>query len=117
VDDGEFTRRVVDMTIRKAVPVGLRAAARVNPKYAPALEAAAVRCEQEGTREACKAAQKAAAAAATAAAADDAAAAYAAYAVACDTSLAQYAEWVVEILIDMHAPGCQWLDLVPKEAA
>jgi hypothetical protein len=26
------------------------------------------------------------------------------------------AEWVVEILIDLNAPGCQWLDLVPKEA-
>jgi hypothetical protein len=34
-----------------------------------------------------------------------------------DRVLADYAEWVVEILIDLNAPGCQWLDLVPKEAA
>lgn len=27
------------------------------------------------------------------------------------------AEWVVEILIDMDAPGCQWLHLAPLEAA
>src|SRR5262245_37323772 len=33
LDDEEFRRRVVEMTIRRAVPVGLRAAARVNPKY------------------------------------------------------------------------------------
>ena len=25
------------------------------------------------------------------------------------------AEWIVEILIDLKAPGCQWLYLVPKE--
>ena len=27
------------------------------------------------------------------------------------------AEWVVEILIEMQAPGCQWLDLVPLSEA
>jgi hypothetical protein len=168
LDDREFARRVVEMTIRKAVPVGLRAAARRNPKHAAALEAAAVRCETEGTREAARegervaaaayaayAAAAAAAYAAAAAAADaaadaayaayaayaaaaaaDAAAAYAAYAAADaaaayaaadadadadadaaartrDRVLADYAEWVVEILIGMQAPGCQWLDLVP----
>lgn len=26
------------------------------------------------------------------------------------------AEWVVEILIDLRAPGCDFLDLVPKVA-
>jgi hypothetical protein len=170
LDDREFARRVVEMTIRKAVPVGLRAAARRNPKHAAALEAAAVRCETEGTREAAREGERVAAAAyaayaaaaaaadaaadaayaayaaydaaAAAAAADaaadaaDAAAAYAAYAAADaaaayaaadadadadadaaartrDRVLADYAEWVVEILIGMQAPGCQWLDLVP----
>ena len=54
LDETEFRRRVVAMTIRKAVPVGLRAAASINPKHAEALEAAAVRCEQKGTREACE---------------------------------------------------------------
>lgn len=47
LDETEFRRRVIDMTIRKAVPVGLRAAAKVSPKHAEALEAAAVRCEQK----------------------------------------------------------------------
>jgi hypothetical protein len=154
LDDKEFIRRVVDMTIRKAVPAGLRAVARVIPAHAGALDAAAARCEREGTRESCQhardvarearraadaaAAADADAAAAAAAAADayayaaaaaaadaaaDAAAAAAAAAAADaaadaarDKSLAAYGEWVVEILIDMQAPGCQWLDLVPKAA-
>jgi hypothetical protein len=224
LDDREFMRRVAEMTIRRAVPVGLRAAAKLNPKNADKLEAAAVRCEHEGTREACKAAQKIASASAYAAyaagdasayayaayaagdasaydasaydasayaadasasasasasayAAGDASAsasayaasAYAAYAAASasayaasayaadasasasasaayaagdasasayayaasasasaadayaararDRVLAEYAEWIVEILIDMQAPGCQWLDLTPKDEA
>jgi hypothetical protein len=143
LDDREFVRRVVDVTIRRAVPAGLRSAAKVNPAHVVDLEAAAVRCEQEGTRDAClqarsvaraagaaayaaaDAAADAAAYAAAAAAADAAAyaAAYAAAdaaadaAAARDRSLAEYAEWIVEILIAMNAPGCQWLDLVPVEAA
>ena len=47
LDDRDFVRRVVDMTIRKAVPAGLRAAARVNPKHAGALELAAAKCEAD----------------------------------------------------------------------
>jgi len=166
LDDREFVRRVVEMTIRKAVPVGLRAAAKVNQKHAADLESAAVRCEHEGTRKAARngervaraaaddvyataadvyaayAAAAADAAAAYAADAADAAAASAAYAdyadaaaadyaaasaaaadavadaVAADAStrdrvLAEYGEAVVQILIEMQAPGCQWLDLVP----
>src|SRR3990167_5322850 len=160
LDDREFIRRVVAMTIRKSVPAALRSAAKINPKFADKLEEAAVQCEKEGTREACKAAEKvaqesmarayayayapadappaaAAAAPAAAAAAAYAAATYAdaaAYAAAAaayaadaatyadaaasarDRALAEYAEWVVEILIDMKAPGCEWLDLVPKAA-
>jgi hypothetical protein len=91
LDDREFMRRVAEMTIRRAVPVGLRAAAKLNPKNADKLEAAAVRCEHEGTREACKAAQKIASASAYAAyAAGDASAydasAYDASAYAADAS-------------------------------
>ena len=62
---------------------------------------------------AANAAANAADAAANAAAAD-AYAAYAAYAAknsARDTSLAEYSEAVVQILIDMKAPGCVWLEL------
>jgi hypothetical protein len=122
LDEREFVRRVIDMTIRKAVPIGLRAAAQRNRKHADALETAAVRCEQEGTRAACKAAQKVASASAAyaadaASAASAASAAAYAWAQARDRVLSEYAEWVVEILIDMQAPGCQWLDLVPKVEA
>lgn len=111
LDDREFVRRVVEMTIRKSVPAALRSAASVNSKHAKALEAAAVRCEQEGTREAAQGAKQVARPAAAAYAYD------AADAAARDKSLASYAEWVVEILIDMQAPGCRWLDLVPLDAA
>jgi hypothetical protein len=129
LDNQEFHRLVSEMTIRRAVPIGLRAAARANPKHAEALEAAAMSCELEGTREACEHARKVASAAdpAAADAADYAAdaAAFAAHAAddaydadyARDHVLASYAEWVVEILIDMNAPGCQWLDLTPKQEA
>ena len=133
LDAQEFVQRVQDVTIRRAVPQGLRAAASINPKHAQALEAAAARCEREGTRASCEnarvvarvtyaaaAAAADAAAYATDAAADAAdaadAAADAAYAAARDKSLAQYAEWIVEILIDMKAPGCRWLYLTPKAA-
>ena len=37
VDEQAFRLRVVEMTIRKAVPVGLRAAARLNSTHADAL--------------------------------------------------------------------------------
>ena len=155
LDEREFVRRVVAMTIRKAVPIALRAAAKRNPKFAVQLEACAVRCEVEGTRDACKEGERVARAAADADAdadAADAAAAYAAadaaayaaayadgdgggggsyaYAYAAyaadaaaydartrDRVLAEYAEHVVQILVDMGAPGVQWLDLTPKEAA
>jgi hypothetical protein len=126
LDERAFVRRVVDMTIRRAVPIGLRAAAQVNPTFAERLEAAAVRCEQDGSREACDHARREARAYAyDAAYAADAAADAAAYAAAADAAdartrdcvLAAYAEWVVEILIDMKAPGCEWLDLAPAPVA
>lgn len=113
LDEAEFVRRVVDMTIRRAVPISLRAAARQNPAFAERLEACAVRCEVTGTREACQEAERVARAAAAAA---DAAYAYAAASTR-DRVLAQYGEWVVQILIDLNAPGCQWLDLVPVTEA
>jgi hypothetical protein len=84
LDDKVFATRVVEMTIRKALPIGLRAAASRNPKHAEALEAAAVRCEQEGTREAALDGERVARAAA-------AAAAYAAYAAAAAAAAASAA--------------------------
>ncbi len=161
INTKDFVRRVVEMTIRTMVPIAMRVAARRNPKHAEALEAAAVRCEQEGTVDSARNAQRvaryadatayttaytaayayAAADAATAAyaaaadaypaaaAADAATAAYAAadaaYAAAAAADayaarvkvLSAFAESVVQILIEMKAPGCEFLDLVPLEAA
>ena len=66
---------------------------------------AAERWAENPTEENRRAADAAAADAAAAAA--DAASAARTY----DRVLAEYAERVVQILIDMQAPGCQWLDL------
>jgi hypothetical protein len=140
IDDKEFAKRCAELATRTCVPAALRSAASIqkDPKHKSAMLEAANRCEKEGTREAAiegkNAANAAANAAADAAAADaaDAAAdaayaaadaAYAAYAAADaadanaakkaarDKSLADFAEGVVQILIDMKAPGCEWLDL------
>jgi hypothetical protein len=138
LDDKEFAKRCAELVIRKYVPKALRSAAPVaeNAAHKVALEAAAVRCELEGTYDAALAAQSAAyaayaaayaayaatnAAAAAAYAATNAAyavtnaayaatnAAYAAYAAPRDKVLAEFAEDVVGILEVMNAPGCQWL--------
>ncbi len=144
LDDKEFVRRIVDHALRVSVPQALRSAASVckEEKHKAALCEAANRCEKEGTRDAALEAKKVAnaayaayadAAAAYAAYAADAAYAYAAYAAAAyaaayaayaayaekaarDKSLAEYAEAVVQILIDMKAPGCQWLPLTEVAA-
>ena len=140
MDDNEFRKRVVELVIRMSVPTVLRYAASIHksPEHMQALRDAANRCEVEGSRQSAldarKVAQEARAAAAYAAAyaaadsaaayaaayvyadaaayaaADAAAAAYAA-ADARDKSLADFAEGVVQILIEMKAPGCQWLAL------
>ena len=155
IDDREFVRRVVDLAIRKQVPIALRAAASVqkNSAHKAALLDAATRCEKEGTREAALEAKKTAYAADAAAAADAAYAAYAAYAAADaadaaaadaadaanaanaaayaanaanaadaadaaerDRVLSEFAEDVVQILIELKAPGAQWLELAPLAA-
>jgi hypothetical protein len=140
LDESEFRRRVVELAIRKCVPAALRAAASVHkdPKHRAALNAAANTCESEANRASALEARQIAAAACAAAnaaacAAADAAAYAAAYAYAADAAayaanaaanaaaraaaakrdaaLAEFAEDVVQILIDMKAPGCQWLTL------
>ncbi len=80
-DRKAFLNKVVEGTIRRIVPIALRATAKVHTdeKHRSALEAAAVRCENEGTLADADAAAYAAYAAANAAAnAADADAAYAA---------------------------------------
>lgn len=120
-----FAKAVADMTIRSVVPTALRFAALVVPDHKDRLEAAAGRCEKEGTREAALKAKAASASAATwaatwaaASAASDAAAAAtwadaAAAASARDKILGAFAEGVVQILVSMNVPGAAWLDLAP----
>jgi len=105
IDDNDFARRIAEMTIRKIVPIALRAAAVLHPdaERKTALEASAKRCELEGTESAARSAESAARSAAEAAAES----------AAIDTVLSDFAENVVQVLIEMKAPGCQWLDLVP----
>lgn len=122
VDEVDFVRRVVEMTIRRFIPIALRAAASVHPiaEHKAALEKASVQCEQAMTLKDCEAAGRAASWAGEAAgraagrAARDAgeAAGWAAQ----DKLLSDFAEGVVQVLIEMKAPGCQWLDLVPVDA-
>lgn len=114
IDDSDFTRRVVEMTIRHFLPIALRAAASIHPqvKHQDALESAAKLCEQNLDQ---ATAAQAAAQAATAAAWAATAAAWAARAAA-DKLLNEFAEGVVQILIEMKAPGCQWLNLVEVQS-
>jgi hypothetical protein len=142
LDEREFARRVVEMTIRKQVPAALRAAAKIHPDsdHSARLLDAAARCEKEGTKDAADAARAVAdAAAARAANAAYAAATYASYAAAyavddaayvaagaasatadatadaadaasaADNLLSEFAEDVVQILIQMKSPGTEWL--------
>lgn len=53
-DRTEWVRRVVEGTIRRIVPIALRTAAQVHPdmQHRASLEAAAMRCEQDGSRDA-----------------------------------------------------------------
>jgi len=138
LDEKEFAKRCATLAIKTCVPNALRTAASVqkDPNRRAKLLAAAEKCEREPTRSSALDARSAAAAyAAYAAYAADAAAAYAAYAddaayaaayaadaaiaaaiaaadaVKRDEQLAAYCEGVVQILVDMGAPGCQWLAL------
>ena len=92
VDDVDFVRRVVEMTIRHFIPIALHAAASIHPiaEHKTALEKASVQCEQAVTLKDCEsAAARAAAWAARAARAEEAAARAAARA-------ARAAAWAVE---------------------
>lgn len=153
IDDTEFAKRVVEMTIRKMLPIALRVTASIQKDYSDALLAAATNCEVEGTRASALAAREVAKAARDNADGSDAAAdasysAFAAYhaasddisahyaaaqtadaahaaatAVAVATNgkrdgvLAEFAEAVVQILIEMKAPGVEWLYLTDGVAA
>ena len=135
IDQHAFADLLVLGTVRKMVPIALRAAAKHNPKFADGLEAASVACEEvKGRAEARTAAlaardmarkvrADAAAAAYAAAAADaaaDAAAAADAYAYA-DAAAAAYAARLAALqaaaqiglnaLIELKSPGVEFLNL------
>jgi hypothetical protein len=100
------------------------AAAADDAAYAAAYAAAADDAAYAAAADDAAAYADAYAADAAYAAAAYAAAAYAAAAYAPkkraearDKSLATFCEWIVEILIDMKVPGCQWLDLAPAASA
>jgi len=126
IDQAVFVKELTLGTIKKIVPLALRCAAnkQKEKKHKVALEAAAVRCEEEGTREAAAAAYAAAYAAyaTTAAAAAAYAAAYAASAAAkaastadnattSDESLLLMADIGLEALKKAKSPGCEFLYL------
>jgi hypothetical protein len=119
LDDREFAKRVAKLAIQMCVPVALRAAASIHkdPMHAQVLRDAANVCEREGTRDSALAAREVAQDARRAAA-DAAYAAYAdaAAAYARDKVLSDFAEGVVQILIEMKAPGCEWLPLTEVAA-
>ena len=139
IDQNEFRKLVVVGTVKRILPIALRAAAAHIPEHKEALEVSAKACEavvdfaaaRVVARAANEVAVKARAAAAAAyadaayaaAAADadaayaadaaDAAAAYAAYADARSRIkvLSLAAEIGLEALIQLKSPGCKWLDL------
>lgn len=129
ISQQDFAELVAEGCIRRILPIALRNAASVNPKFADALEVEAKRCETEGTKEAAKSASgvagKARTYADTTAAAYAAAYAYAAadnytyafaYAYAYtdaarDNVLNTVADIGLQALIQLNSPGCQYLHL------
>ena len=94
---------------------------KIDVRITNCIEVSARFAVEQATDAQRSAARSAAYAAADAAAADAAAAyaaaaaAYAADAAKRDEVLSDFAEAVVQILIEMNAPGCQWLDIAPIE--
>ena len=114
LNDREFVKRASEIAIRKAVPYALWCAAKVHKDAwnKQALLNAAQRCERKGTKKAAGAARGAARVAGWAAEAAWAVrvAAWAAEAER-DRILSLFAEEIVQVLIELKAPGCEWLYL------
>ena len=132
LDERKFAKRLADLACRTSVPIALRAAASTHkdPVHKAALIEAADRCETSPNRRAAEHAREVArayAAYAASASADASASASAsasaasasAYASAAsrDKILSDFAEGVVQILIEMKVPGSQWLELTELVAA
>ena len=106
IDQNEFRKEVVIGTVKQLLPIALRAAAKMVPAHAEALEAAAVLCGAVVSfTDARSAAQKSREAPGPAYAAADAADAKR------DSVLAKAAEIAVQALIKLGSKGAQWLDL------
>ena len=130
IDQKKFATTLAELTIRKIVPIALRAAASVHDKgiHKKALLDAALRCETEGTKNAAASAASAASYAsyasyAYAASAASYAASYASYAYAAaaaasaasasrDEILTMMANLIEEALTICKSPGCKWLWLL-----
>lgn len=113
IDQNQFAKELALATIRRIVPIALRAAAKLHPeqKHIDALNDSAAECEtcDDGASRAARAAANAADAAAYAAAnAADAADAAAAR----DEVLSLMAEIGVEVLQKCGSPGCEFLDVL-----
>lgn len=107
IDEQEFAKQSAIAAIRICVPFALRAAAKVaKGEHVEALLNAALLCQNAPTYGNAVSAKKAAYAAA-----DAAAAAAAAYAADANEMLSQFAEAIVQILVDLKSPGAQWLPL------
>ena len=128
IDQQAFREYVVVNTVKRILPIALRAAASRIPAHKEALEMAADACEAivdlSSARAVAGATQKTALAARAAAAAAAAAYAAAAAAYAADAAaaadarskakikvLSLAAKIGLEALIKLKSPGCQWLDL------
>ena len=144
VDAAQFAQRLATLTIQLIVPIALRAAAaEQNEPHKSQLEDAAQACEQNPTQKTADAADAAASAtastaahaAARAASAADAAAyaaadaaayaadaaayaaAYAADAAAyTDEILTVFADMILEVLIELESPGCEYLFLCEENS-
>lgn len=125
IDQNEFRKLVVVGTVKRILPIALRAAASLIPAHKDAMEEAAAACEAIVDFAAARMVARAALAAADAAdAAADAAANAAADATAYATAYAATAllsarvkvltiaaEIGLKALIALKSPGCEWLDL------
>jgi len=86
IDQSEFAKRLAELTIRRIVPIALRAAAELNPKCAAELVKHALNCEDQGSEQA----------------AGDAAR---------DNVLRTMAAIVVDVLVELKSPGAKYLYL------
>ena len=92
LDEQLFVRKLASVTITKVLPTVLRTVAALHQEpHKSKLLAAADRCETEGSADAARCAAAAAAAA--------------------DQLLSEFAEAVVQILVEMNSPGSKFLFL------